>query len=127
LIRILLDEHVSPSLVGKLGDKGVFAVAATHVGLSGEPDTKIWNYAFENDSVVVTSNARDFIRLLNVEVHPGLIVLRKSGLTRDEQWDCIRPAIERVLESSDANFLVNKQPVEISDVDEWEIREIPER
>jgi predicted nuclease of predicted toxin-antitoxin system len=42
LIRLLLDEHVSPSLVGKLGDKGVFAVAAAHVGLSGEPDEQIW-------------------------------------------------------------------------------------
>gem|GEM_PF-375936 len=89
MIRILLDEHVSPSLVGKLGDKGVFAVAATHVGLSGEPDAKIWNYAFENDFVVVTGNARDFIRLLNVEVHPGLIVLREGGLTREEQWVCL--------------------------------------
>jgi hypothetical protein len=63
---------------------------------------------------------------LNVEVHPGLIVLRESGLTRDEQWGRIRPVIEHVLESSDDNFLVNKL-VEISDVDEWEIREIPER
>jgi len=71
LIRILLDEHVSPSLVGKLGDKGIFAVAATHVGLSGEPDARIWNYAFENDFVVVigTGSARDFIRLLAVELH----------------------------------------------------------
>jgi len=25
----------------------------------------------------------------NVEVHPGIIVLRESGLTRDEQWDRI--------------------------------------
>jgi predicted nuclease of predicted toxin-antitoxin system len=98
LIRLLLDEHVSPSLVGKLGDKGAFAVAAAHVGLSGEPDEQIWNYALENDFVVVTSNARDFIRLLNVEVHPGLIVLRESGLTRDEQWDRIRPVIEHVLD-----------------------------
>lgn len=57
MIRILLDEHVSPSLVGKLGDKGVFAVAAAHVGLSGKRDEQIWNYALENDSVVVTSNA----------------------------------------------------------------------
>ena len=79
MIRILLDEHISPSLVGKIGDKGVLAVAAAHVGLSGEPDAKIWNYAFENDFVVVTGNARDFIRLLNVEVHPGLIVLREGG------------------------------------------------
>jgi len=41
LIRLLLDEHISPSLVGKLGDKGAFAVAAAHVGLSGEPDEQI--------------------------------------------------------------------------------------
>jgi predicted nuclease of predicted toxin-antitoxin system len=124
LIRILLDEHVSPSLVGKLGDKGVFAVAAAHVGLSGERDRKIWNYALENNFVVVTGNARDFIRLLNVEVHPGLIVLREGGLTRDEQWDRIQPVIEHALESSDDNFLINKL-VEISGVDDWEIREIP--
>jgi len=124
LIRVLLDEHVSPSLVGKLGDKGVLAVAAAYFGLSGVPDAKIWNYAFENDFVVVTGNARDFIRLLNVDVHPGLIVLREGGLTRDEQWDRIRPVIEHVLASNDDNFLVNKL-VEISGVDEWEIREIP--
>ena len=125
MIRVLLDEHVSPSLVGKLGDKGVYAEAVAHIGLSGEPDGKIWNHALENGFVVITSNARDFIRLLNVDVHPGLIVLRESGLTRDEQWDRIRPVIEHVLESSDDNFLVNKL-VEILGVDDWEIREIPE-
>lgn len=97
MIRILLDEHVSPSLVVKLGDKGVFAVVAAHVGLSGKPDEQIWNYALENDAVVVTSNARDFIRLLNVEVPPGLILLRESGLTRDEQWKRIRPVIDHIL------------------------------
>ena len=124
MIRILLDEHVSPSLVSKLADKGVLAVAVAHVGLSGEPDAKIWNYAFENNFVVVTGNARDFIRLLDVEVHPGLIVLREGGLTRHEHWDRIQPVIEHILESSDDNFLVNKL-LEISGVDEWEIREIP--
>lgn len=126
MIRILLDEHVSPSLVGKLGDKGVFAVAAAHVGLSGETDAKIWKYALENDFVVATSNARDFIRLLNVDVHPGLIVLREAGLARDEQWDRIRPIIDVILESNDDNLLINKV-VEISGQDEWEIREIPEQ
>jgi predicted nuclease of predicted toxin-antitoxin system len=124
LIRVLLDEHVSPSLVGKLGDTGVFAVAAAHVGLSGKSDEQIWKYALRNDFVVVTSNARDFIRLLKVEVHPGLIVLRESGLTREEQWERIGPVIEHVAESGDDNFLVNKL-VEVFDVDEWEIREIP--
>lgn len=124
MIRLLLDEHISPSLVGKLGDKGIFAVAAAHVGLSGETDAKIWKYALENDFAVVTSNLRDFIRLLNVDVHPGLMVLREGGLTRGEQWDRVRPVLDLILKSSDDNFLINKV-VEISGQDEWEIREIP--
>jgi hypothetical protein len=37
--------------------------------------------------------------------------------------DRIQPVIAYILESSDENFLVNKL-VEISGVDEWEIREI---
>jgi predicted nuclease of predicted toxin-antitoxin system len=94
------------------------------VGLSGEPDEHIWNYALKHDFTVVTTNARDFIRLPNVEVHPGLIVLRESGLTHDEQWDRIQPIIDHILESSDDDFLLNKL-VEISAAGEWEIREIP--
>jgi predicted nuclease of predicted toxin-antitoxin system len=95
-----------------------------HVGLSGEPDEHIWNYALEHDFTVVTTNARDFICLLNVEVHPGLIVLRESGLTRDEQWHRIQPIIDHILEWSDDDFLLNKL-VEIPAAGEWEIREIP--
>jgi predicted nuclease of predicted toxin-antitoxin system len=81
LTRLLLDEHISPALVRKLGEKGLYAEAVAHVGLSGEPDEHIWNNALEHDFTVVTTNARDFIRLLNMEEHPGLIVLRESGLT----------------------------------------------
>lgn len=36
------------------------------------------------DFAVVTTNARDFIPLLDAPVHPGLIVLRESGLSRQE-------------------------------------------
>jgi hypothetical protein len=32
-----------------------------------------------------TTNVRDFIELL--DVHPGLLVLCESGLSRTEQWD----------------------------------------
>ena len=60
MIRWLLDEHISPSLVGKLGEEDVCAQAVAHVGLSGRPDHEIWKYAFENDFCVVTTNARDF-------------------------------------------------------------------
>lgn len=75
---------------------------------------------------MVTINARDFIRLLDVEIHPGLIVLREAGLTRGEQWARILPLIEHIRKSGDADLLVNKL-VEVLAPGPWEVREIPGR
>src|SRR5437763_608886 len=93
-MRLLLDEHISPALVDRLADVGVYAQSVPHVGLAGRSDNAVWKYALDHDFAVVTTNARDFIGLLNVALHPGLIVLRESGLSRDEQWDRMRPVIE---------------------------------
>src|SRR5207302_3099101 len=123
-MRLLLDENISPALVGRLADVGVYAQSVPHVGLAGRADHAVWKYALDHDFAVLTINARDFIELLDVAVHPGLIVLRESGLSRDEQWDRIQPIIDHILESSDDDFLLNNL-VEISAAGEWEIREIP--
>jgi len=124
VIRLLPDENISPSLVNKLGDEGVYAEAVLHVGLSGRSDPDIWKHALDNDFAVVTTNARDFIRLLSMEVHPGLIVLHESGLTCAEQWQRILPVLEEIRASGDSNFMVNKL-VEISGPGKWESRQIP--
>jgi len=124
LIRLLLDENISPALVRRLADLGVCAQSVPHVGLSGRLDHEIWKYAQDHDFAVVTTNARDFIPLLDVEVHPGLIVLRESGLTRDEQWDRIKPVVQHVKSSGDQDFLLNKL-VEINGVERFEVRKIP--
>jgi predicted nuclease of predicted toxin-antitoxin system len=58
----LPDEHISPALVRKLRDQSLYAEAVAYVGLSGEPDEHLWSYALEDDSTVVTTNARDFNR-----------------------------------------------------------------
>jgi predicted nuclease of predicted toxin-antitoxin system len=81
-VRFLLDEHLSPTLVSRMASLACYAVAVPHVGLSGANDSVVWRYAYENDLTVITTNAKDFLALLNVEVHPGLIVLRESGLVR---------------------------------------------
>lgn len=87
-------------------------------------DTEIWKYALQHDFAVVTANARDFIALLDEEVHPGLIVLRENGLTRDEQWGRIRPVVEHVKNSEDTDYLLNKL-VEITGMGEFVVHEIP--
>jgi hypothetical protein len=43
-----------------------------------------------------------------VEVHPGLIVLRESGLSRQEQWERIEPVLRYLLARNDPDFMLNK-------------------
>jgi hypothetical protein len=74
---------------------------------------------------VVTTNARDFIELLDTPVHPGLIVLRESGRSRQEQWEQLLPVIEHLKKSGDEDFLLNKL-IEITGVRQFTNREIPE-
>ena len=123
-MRLLLDENISPALVGRLAEVGVYAQAVAHVGLSSRSDRIVWKYALDHDFAVVTTNARDFIQLLDVAAHPGLIVLRESGLSRQEQWERIHPVLDYVQSSEDQDFLLNKL-VEVTGEGEFRVREIP--
>ena len=125
MIRLLLDENISPALVRLLADLGVYSQSVPHVGLAGQTDHVVWQYALDHDFAVVTTNARDFIELLDAPVHPGLIVLRESGLSRQEQWERLRPVVEHIKKSGDEDFLLNKL-IEITGVGQFRITEIPE-
>lgn len=124
-MRFLLDEHLSPRLVSRLASLGCYGVAAAHAGLGGASDRAVWRYAYENDMTVVTTNAKDFLALLDVEVHPGLIILRESRLSRQEQWDRIEPVRQYLLNLDDPNFLLNKV-VEIEAPGRFSMRDMPE-
>lgn len=122
-MKLLLDENISPVLVSFLAKLGVYAQSVPHVGLSGKSDLAIWQYALEHDFAVVTTNAQDFIELLDVELHPGLIVIRESELTRSEQWERLEPVIHHVLRFGDRDYLVNKL-VEIRGPGKFTVRDV---
>ena len=109
-MNLLLDENLSPRLISRLTALGIFAQHAAYLGLSGKSDSEIWLYAFEHDQIVVTINAKDFFNLAaSSEVHPGLIILRESGLTPDEQWIRLEPAITIVTEEENqGRDLINR-------------------
>lgn len=124
-MKLLIDENLSPTLVARCAQKGLYAVAVAHVGLSGRRDIVIWHYALENDFVVVTANPRDFMNLLDAELHPGLIALLEGGLSRDEQWSRLELALDRILKAADpAAYMINRV-VEVISARELRVREIP--
>jgi predicted nuclease of predicted toxin-antitoxin system len=103
---------------------GCYGVAVPHVGLSGASDPAVWRYAYENGLTVIATNAKDFLALLDVELHPGLIVLRESGLSRQEQWERIEPVLWYLLKRDDPNFMLNKV-IEIESPHRFSMRELP--
>jgi predicted nuclease of predicted toxin-antitoxin system len=124
-VKLLIDEQLSPQLVARCAQKGLYAVAVPHVGLSGSADATLWRYALENDFVVVTANTRDFIEPLDVELHPGLIVLREGDLSRAEQWERLERALDRILKNPDpAGYMINRV-VEIMSLQDIRVHEIP--
>ncbi len=122
-MKFLLDENISPALAAYLAEVGVFASSVPHIGLAGRPDHEVWRYALDYDFAVVTTNARDFIALLGGDAHPGLIILRESGLSRTEQWSRLRPVVD-FLNSEVSDFLLNKL-VEIQGIGKFSVRDIP--
>lgn len=125
-MKLLIDEHLSPRLVAWCAERrGIYAASVAHVGLAGRSDPEVWRYAFEHDFVVVTANVRDFLELLDVELHPGLIVFREGGLTRAEQGDRLEAALDHVQSQPDpAAYMVNRV-VEVIAAGQVVTREIP--
>jgi predicted nuclease of predicted toxin-antitoxin system len=125
-VRFLIDEQLSPQLASWCAErKGLYAVAAAHIGLSGQTDLRVWQYALDNDFVVVTVNARDFMALLDVDLHPGLIVLREGSLSRAEQWERLEIVIDQIAQHRDpAGYMINRV-IEVLSPSRIRVREIP--
>jgi predicted nuclease of predicted toxin-antitoxin system len=125
-LNLLLDENLSPRLIPRLTAIGIFAQHVAYLGLSGRSDPEIWFYASEHDQIVVTINAKDFLNLAaGSEVHPGVIILRESGLTMDEQWARLEPAMAIVREEEiQGRDLINRV-LEVFSADHRAIRDLP--
>ena len=122
-MKILIDENLSPALVRQLAEVGAAAVHVAHCGLSGASDPVVWRYAFKHDQVVVTSNVEDFLQLAgDVDLHPGVIVLRAGHLSREEQWAWLLPVVRRF--SGPRADLVNRVVV-VSGPGRFQVRAIP--
>lgn len=126
-MKLLLDENLSPRLVPLLASKGVTAQHVAYVGRAGMSDADLWSHAFETDQAVATLNARDFLLLAgSVELHPGLVVLRKSGLSPDGQWRQLETAIDHALAELAAGHSLVNRVIEVLDTGDVRIFDLPE-
>ena len=80
MIRFLIDECPSPSLLGLAHERGHVAEHVNYVGLRSASDRAIMPYIAGGDYTFVTNNRADFLRLFRfVDVHAGLLVIVPSA------------------------------------------------
>ena len=111
-MRFFFDEDLSPSLAGECHAAGYEASSSRDRGRLGHTDREVAELCLDEERVLVTNNARDFLALASEKgVHPGLVFLPLG--TREEGRGWIKAAIaeiERLASASDrepAGLMIN--------------------
>jgi predicted nuclease of predicted toxin-antitoxin system len=107
--KLLLDEHLSPSIAVVLRSHGVDVAHVRDRALNGSSDAEVFECAFVEDRVVVTINVVDFVRLARARgLHAGLVLLEEGG-TRDEQLLIVQRALDLIMdEFTEGRDMINR-------------------
>jgi predicted nuclease of predicted toxin-antitoxin system len=105
----LLDENLYQRLLPFLLDHFSDSQHIRQQGLGGAPDREIWDYALENDFMLVTKD-EDFIRLSISLGHPPKVVCMAIGNANNEKTAALLlqsiEAISQLAVNQEAGFLV---------------------
>lgn len=87
-MSLLIDENLSPSLVGLLEDIFPGSLHLESAGLLSTEDDDIWEYA-RNRSLIVLTKDRDYRRLSLERGHPPKVILVRIGNCRVAEVDSL--------------------------------------
>jgi len=98
-VKLLLDENLSPKVAAVLCREGIDACGARDRGLLEATDAEVFEKAFTEERIVVTANVGDFEKLAaTCELHAGVVLLQRGDLTRDQQLEVVRGAVDAILQ-----------------------------
>lgn len=100
-MRFFIDEDLSPALVKECHEAGYDATCSRDRGRLGASDRAVSELCMEEDRVLVTNNAADFLVLAEeAGLHPGLIVIPLA--TRGEERAWMKAAIHSIEQDTQA-------------------------
>ena len=97
-LALLIDEDtLAKVLVKMLKEAGHDVLTVNEVGLSGEPDQVVFNYARKHQRILLTRNCRDFEVLhLQNSVHFGILAIYEN---QDHRKDLSRKEMIKAIEN----------------------------
>jgi hypothetical protein len=119
-VKLLLDEHYRPVIAEQLRRRGFDVIAVVETGavdrggMSGLHDLPLLRQATKEGRVLVTENARDFLRihrelLARGETHQGIVLTSWRGYSR--QRDAVGRLILALAEFMEAHESLSGQLV----------------
>ncbi len=95
LVKLLLDENLSPWAAEQLRTGGIDAVHIRERGVLSALDHQVARLAYDEDRVLVTSNVADFERLYRAtELNAGLVLITTGNLLRAEQLRLLQQIVD---------------------------------
>lgn len=129
-MKLWIDECLSPTLVERANQRGLWATCNRDRNLLGELDEKLYPIVLDEEAVFVTNNEADFLSLgREAGLHSGLIVLPQGGrrATQSLLLDAAIDHIEAQAKAHDeapADWMVNKY-VEVDPEESVAHRDLP--
>ncbi len=77
-MKLLLDQNLSPRLVGRLADLYPNSTHVMQVGLDRSLDREVWDYAHQHDYIIVTRDV-DFSEFSIVRGFPPKVIWIRRG------------------------------------------------
>jgi predicted nuclease of predicted toxin-antitoxin system len=103
-MKLLFDQNLAPRLVTRLADLFPDSDHVYPLGLDQALDIEVWNYARDNDFILVSKDA-DFGEMSLLHGHPPKLIWLRLG-------NCTTSQIERLLRLSyDAIEQMNQDPI----------------
>jgi predicted nuclease of predicted toxin-antitoxin system len=128
-VRFFIDEDLSPKLAEECYDAGYDASTVRDRDMLQASDREVSALCFDEDRVLVTNNAKDFLALARQQgVHPGLVFLPLG--TRAEMRSRLKKAIAEIEQlagaaaSSPAALMINSV-LEVDDEGACELFQFP--
>lgn len=112
-MRFFIDEDLSPSLAGECHQSGYDATSTRDRAMLGVPDRVIAELCMDEERILVTNNANDFISLAKDKgLHPGLVVMPLGSRAEECIWidNAIRhiESLSRDLSVDPAELMINR-------------------
>ena len=82
-MRFIVDAQLPPALARALSSSGYQAAHVIDIGLEAQSDSDIWNYAIQNEAVIISKD-EDFAHRLrqNPQISPTIVWLRIGNASR---------------------------------------------